>query len=312
MLEKAEVEEKPKQLSWKRILLFFLVLSILLFSLLYYVFSTSVHPLRVDSIPEGAYVVPWMRPNPSIDELCLNPQQLYGPLTFDIDDVMAEALMINMTFTIQIPNGTRVVSSTVYLGHDLNYLYIGGKFVGMYTNPASIPNNRTVPNYLSIFLDVAADGVLNYPESGSRLSAYVTSAGSEATFYHDMMWTYSRLYLGSSRWAWIMADNYYSNDLNRVQPASSLGNMISEYDNSTGTVVMLFSRFLRLPDNSEMNILQIQPDECWVIAFLFELGYATNSEAGSYVDGWPMNIYPYPDNNASSWPKLAIDLTNPP
>jgi len=51
--------------------------------------------------------------------------------------------------------------------------------------------------------------------------------------------------------------------------------------------------------------------ERWVMGFLFELGFAANSELGD-SDIWPQGAYPYPSNDTSWWPKLAIDLSASP
>lgn len=307
-------EEKPSRLrqNWKRILLLSLFFSILFISLFNYILLPRIldKPLRHDPIPTGSYQIPWMKPSPPIEEL---EQQIPGsPPPFDTALVMDGALKLNMIFRIDIPGGIRVVPSTVYLGHDSNYLYVGGEFTGMYTNPASTPNGTTVPNYFAIFFDVDNDGLLKQPESGSRLSSFIEIPRlTGARFYHDMMWLdYSRSY---KHGAWILADNYYEQDLNRVQPAFSVVEMIDEYDNSTGTLTMLFSRFLRLPANSEVNALQMRAGERWVMGFHLEIGYALNAEPGTdYVDGWPQKTYPYTSDDSSWWPKLVIDLTDPP
>ncbi len=77
--------------------------------------------------------------------------------------------------------------------------------------------------------------------------------------------------------------------------------------------MVLFSRFLSRPALSEIDALQMKFGERWVMGFLIELGY--NTWYGTYtdfVDGWPQKIYPYLSNDSSWWPKLVIDLTNPP
>lgn len=299
-------------MSQKRILLLSLFFFILLVSLFNYVLLPRVvnKPLRRDPVPSGAYVIPWMRPSPPIDEL---ERQIPGsPPPFDIALVMVGALKLNMIFRINIPSGTRIVPSAVYVGHDSDYLYLGGEFTGMYTNPASTPNGTTLPNYFAVFFDVANDGLLKQPESGSRLSSFIEIPRlTGGRFYHDMMWLdYSRSY---KHGAWILADNYYSQDLNKIQPAFSVEDMIDEYDNSTGTLTVLFSRHLRLSSISEANQLQMQRGERWVMGFHIEIGYALNAQPGTdYVDGWPQKTYPYTSNDSSWWPKLAIDLTNPP
>jgi len=297
-------------MSWKRILLFSLSFSVLVFSLLYFVLPDILYPLRRDRIPPDAYIIPWMKPIPSIEELNLHPQLPGEPPPFDIDIVMTGALKLDITFRIDIPNGPRVVPSTVYLGHDLDYLYIGGKFFGMYANPYIDPDGYILPNYLNILFDVANDGVLSTPESGSRLSCFVNNERAFMWSYHDMVWAYSSM---DKRAYWYLAENYYEYSLGKAQPAFALGRAAEAYDNSTGTLIMLFSRFLRLSRNSEVNALQIRRGECWVMGFFLELGYATWISGGpaDYVDGWPQKIYPYLSNDASWWPKLAIDLSNP-
>jgi hypothetical protein len=248
-----------------------------------------------------------MRPNPSIKELNLNAQQPYGPPPFDIDSVMANALKLNMTFNISIPGGNRIIPSTVYLGHDLDYLYVGGKFCGMGMNPLDI----ALPDYLSMFFDVANTGVLKQPESGFRFSDYIYQHWTGLWIYHDELWVD---YVAQDRRAsWLLADNYYSIYLGKAQTVFSVGDGIKEYDNSTGTVTILLSRRLSCPGNAEVNAFQMMPGERWVIGFLIELGYVTNiGSFGDYVDGWPRNIYPYLSNDSSWWPKLCIDLTNQP
>jgi hypothetical protein len=251
-----------------------------------------------------------MQPHPSIKELNLNAQQPYGPPPFDIDSVMATALKLSMTFNISLPGSMRVVPSTLYLGHDSDYLYVGGKFQGIGMNPVSTAN-QTLPDSLSMFFDVADSGVLRQPESGFRFSAYITQKWSGLWIYHDELWDdYVQEY---GRASWIPADDYYTYDLGKPQTVFSDGDGIKEYDNSTGTLTILLSRHLSCPGNSEVNAFQMKPGERWVIGFLTEIGYITDiSQFGDFVDGWPKNIYPYLSNDSSWWPKLVIDLTNPP
>jgi hypothetical protein len=291
----------------KQVFLFSILFLVLTVSLLYYILPRVRINSRFDQIPSNAYIVPWMKPNPSIEELNQNPQLPGEPPPFDLDAVMTNALKLSMTFTINVSVGARIVPSTVYLGHDSDHLYIGGKFSEMYTNPASDPTIEILPNYFQILFDVADDGTLNQPESGSRLSVFITPQGTWMWGYHDMVWAYSR---SNQRMCWYLAENFYSPI---SQPASALVDVAVEYDNSTGTLTMLFSRFLNCSLNSRADALQMKPDERWVMGFLLELGYATHiSSFGDYVDGWPRKAYPYPDNNSSWWPKLAIDLSNPP
>jgi hypothetical protein len=290
-------------MHWKRILLFSLLFFILAVSLFYFALPNLFYRSRKDSIPVGAYVVPWMRPNPPISELRL--QEPYGPPPFDIDSVMASALKISMTFNISIPGGTRIIPSTVYLGHDLDYLYVGGKFRGMGMNPVSTAN-ETLPNCLSMYFDVADNGVLEQPESGFRFSAFIFQKLTGLWIYHEELWVNNVEEYG--RAAWVPSDNYYPSYL-----PSSIGNGIKEYDNSTETVTTLLSKQLSCPGNAAVNALQMKPGERWVMGFIIELEYITDtSDWGDYVDGWPRNIYPYLSNDASWWPKLLIDLTNPP
>ncbi len=88
---------------------------------------------------------------------------------------------------------------------------------------------------------------------------------------------------------------------------------MKEYDNSTGTLTILLARKLSCPGNSEVNQLQMKLGERWVIGFLAQVGFITDlGQFQDYVDGWPSNIYPYESTDSSWWPKMVIDLTNPP
>jgi hypothetical protein len=296
----------------KQVFLFSILFLVLLVSLFYYGFlqrQPEPKPLRIDPIPDSAYVVPWMQPNPSIEQLNLHAQQPYGPLTYDIDSVMANVLKLSTTFNISIPDGTRVIPSTVYLGHDSEYLYVGGKFQGMGMNPASTDYD-TLPNLFSILFDVANNGVLKQPESGSRFPVYITKNWRGGWSYDDAVWAYIPQ---DGRASWVPSDNYYTLYLGKPQTVWSDGGETSEYDNSTATVIMLFSRLLSCPGNAEVNELQMRPGERWVMGFVLELSYVTNiGSFGDYVDGWPQKTYPYLSSNSSWWPKLAIDLSNPP
>jgi hypothetical protein len=297
-------------MSWKQILLFSLLFFILAASLLYYTVSNIPPVLRKDSPPAGAYVVPWMQPNPSIEELKSHPQQANGPPPFDIDVVMAGALKLSMTFNISVPGGTRIIPSTVYMSHDSDCLYVGGEFIGMHLNPADTATD-TVPHCFSVLFDVANDGVLKQPESGSTLSVFVLPDATGGWMYEDMMWAYSAL---DKRSLWVTAENYYS-DLQRAQPAAAIEDTdaVTEYDIPTGTLTVLLSRYLRQPESRELNELQIRPGERWAMGFLIELGYITNiGHWSDYMDDWPRRIYPYLSNDSSWWPKMVIDLTNPP
>ena len=252
--------------------------------------------------------MPWMRPSPSIETIeSLSTQSLTMP-PWDIKAVMAGALKLNINFTITLPNGTRTMQSTVYLGHDSDFLYVGGEFRGMYRNPTST-EKVAYTNYFVLLLDVANDGALTFPESGSRFSV---ALHENAGWNTGMVWSVQdQIWLdyvpAERRAAWVLG---YDVDL----PVSTAGNFAAEYDNSTGTVIMLFSRHLRKEGFYTDNALQMKLGERWAMRFLLELAYS-NDSSGAYqdfVDGWPRKTYPYLDNDASWWPKLVIDLTNPP
>jgi hypothetical protein len=287
-------------LPWKRILLISLLFSILVFSLVYYVLPNVLYPLRIDKVPAGAYVVPWMQPYPYFGHI---------PETFNIDAIMAYALKLNMTFRISMWDGTtRVIPSTVYLGHDSKYLYVGGRFVNMHSNPTSEPNGWTEPNIFCIFFDVAGSGVLKTPEAGSSFGVTIDVPQETlvAVMWDDMVWTYDpNTY---KHMMWMPSQNYLLPNAGRA--GSSIAAQMAEYDNSTGTVTILFARFLRTPGTEDFNALQMRPGERWVIGFLLELEY--QKELDNRVDGWPKKTYGIWSNDSSWWPKLVIDLTNPP
>lgn len=246
-----------------------------------------------------------MRPNTSINIL----GAMMSP--WNVDAIMTKALELNMTFRITTLSETRVVSSTIYLGHDMDYLYIGGQFQRMFTNPAS-DSNLTLPNYFNMLFDVNTDGKLKFPESGSRLSVLVYDDDwRTGGWYRDLVWVdYSADF---HRAIWMFGDDYYKKYLSKAQPSMAGVEATAEYDNSTGTLTLLFSRHLLLSEIADINAIQIRPGERWVMGFLLELGYATwYGELSDFVDGWPKKTYPYLDNDASWWPKLVIDLTNPP
>jgi hypothetical protein len=297
-------------MSFRRILLFSILFLILALSSLYYTMMQGQRPLRVDPVPADAYVVPWMQPYPSIRELNLNGQQPYGPPTFDINSVMSNALKINMTFRISTPGGMRVVPSTLYLGHDSDYLYVGGEFRGIGMNPASNAE-QTLPDCLEMFFDVTGSGVLRQPESGFRFSAYVLPQWNGMWIYHDQLWAnYVNEY---GRASWLPADYYYDCYIGKPQTVWSDGGGIKGYENSTETLTIILSKFLSCPGNSEVNALQMRPGERWVMGFLTQVGFITDTgEFEDLVDGWPTNIYPYLSNDSSWWPKMVIDLANPP
>lgn len=285
-----------------RTLLFSILFLILVVSLISFLYVDIFNQLRMDTIPQGAYVVPWMKPYPPIQQL---------PDSFSIDAVMANALKIRITFTINMWDGsTRVIPSTVYLGHDSQYLYVGGKFVGMGSNPASVPNGWTQPNVFSIYFDVANAGTLITPEAGS--SMLVTIDIPQETLaveaWNDMMWVYEPATF--KHLIWMPASNYLQS-IGQGQTVSSTAYHAADYDNSTGTVTMLFARSLSRPEIADVNALQMKPGERWVMGFLIELEFqSTNIDYR--VDGWPRTTYGIWSNDSSWWPKLAIDLSNPP
>jgi hypothetical protein len=298
-----------------RVLLVSLLFLILLVSFLYYAFPNILFRPRIDAVPAGAYVVPWMSPNPSLDTLSKIPPPL---LPWNLDSAMTGALRLDVTFRLSVSNQTRVVPSTVYLGHDANYLYVGAEFSGMGPNPFSNPGIGC-PNYFDIKLDVPDKGVLTFPEAGSFMEVCVSVPGPGPPpngwdtrlwwAYEDEVWQdYVPVV---DRAAWNFADEI-------GMTVNTIGNAAAEYDSTTGTLVILFSRHLNKP-GYYANSLQMKPGERWVMGFNLELGFANpnNGEPGQpvygdIVDGWPINTYPYWSNDCSWWPKLVIDLTKPP
>lgn len=270
-------------------------------------FSNASYPLRIDSVPSGAYVVPWMMP-------CTNITQLSEG--YDIDQVMAYAMKFDITFKIETTNGTGIIPSTIYLGHDSEYLYVGGKFVGMGSNPATPPHGWTPPNVFSIFFDTANSGTLTTPESGSGVGVNIDVPQETlvADSYEDIVWVYEpNIY---KRMIWMPASNYLGPI--KGQTVTGIRAQACTYDNSTGTITILLARFLRKPDMREINALQIRSGERWVMGFLLQLEYQTdfiNQTTNwpiNWADGWPRNVYQKWSNDSSWWPKIVIDLTNPP
>jgi len=299
----------------KRVLLVSLLFLILAVGTFYYVVSNFLLLPRVDAIPPGAYIIPWMTPNPSLDTISKIPPPL---LPWNLDAVMTGALKLDVTFRLQVSNQTRVVPSTVYLGHDADYLYVGASFSGMGPNPYSSPGVGC-PNYFDIKLDVANKGVLTFPEAGSFMEVCVSVPGPgpppdgwNTRFwwaYFDEVW--QDYVPGVGHGGWNMANEV-------GMPVNTIGEGAAEYDNTTGTLVILFSRHLS-KSGYYADSLQMKPGERWVMGFELELGFANpNDGQNGYpvyddiVDGWPLNTYPYWSNDCSWWPKLVIDLTNPP
>jgi len=298
-------------LKAKRTLIFLLLFSILTFSLYYFVLPSILYPsrpLRVDSVPAGTYVVPWMQPNPSISVLKTYQSNPYGPPPFNVDSVMANSLKLSMTFNITVSSGSRVIPSTVYLGHDEDYLYVGGEFRGMGLNPNNDPNT-TLANYMSIFLDVDDNGTLSFPEAGSQIVVFVyNDTWTTNGLYDDLLWTDYNNVL--QRASWVRAEDY---TFPKAPAGITLASGFAEYDNPTGTLTFIIARFLRYPSLDKINALQMQPGERWVMGFVLELGFGSDGGSMSNnVDGWPRTIYPFLSSDSSWWPKLAIDLSNTP
>jgi hypothetical protein len=250
-----------------------------------------------------------MEPNPSIAVLRTYAQNPYGPPPFNIDSVMAGALKLSMTFNISVAGGNRIIPSTVYLGHDIDYLYVGGEFRGMGLNPDS-DSNTTFANYFNILFDVNDKGKLTFPEAGSSLPVLVYNDTWTTTgLYEDFLWDNYVDQLG--RASWVFTQIYC---FPNAPPGITMATGFSEYDTATGTLTIIFARFLQFPVMSGLDALQIRPGERWVMGFVLELGFARWSTAAmaDNVDGWPRNVYPYLSDDSSWWPKLVIDLTKPP
>jgi hypothetical protein len=296
-------------MSSKRILLFSFLFLILAVSLVYYALLNVFYRLRIDPAPPGAYVVPWMRPNPSLEALAsITPDQR----PWDINAVMADALRLNITFRIPLGDQTRMVPSMVYLGHDSEYLYVGGNFSGIGPDPFSNPQ-AGYPNYFTILFDVTNSGVLTFPEAGSVMSVDVSPPGARpqpnswaspiAYWYQDLAWQNHIPALGYA--SWDFADGY-------GMSVCTVGLLAGEYDNSTGTLVVVYSRHLSLAKYYK-NSLQMSPGERWVMGFLLQLGFTgVGSSYNIYQSSWPISTYFWASNDSSWWPKLVIDLTNPP
>ena len=299
----------------KSIVLFSILFSILAVSLIYVALTRLEEPLRRDTIPSGVYIIPWMRPNPSITELNMHRQLPYGPETFKIENVMTGALKLEIVFNVNISSSIRTVQSTIYLGHDQEYLYVGGRFVGMFTNPANKPGEGMGGNFLQILFDVDHDGILSTPETGNRASAVLYEERPAIIFYYDLVWISKPSYQDGQPY-WEFTDNL--EDMGIHPPTFAMTEACATYENSTGTLSVLFKRLLRAPSLRDLDALQMRAGERWVMGFLLEMGFEVQGSQEpfqDYVDGWPRKIYPYAsaDTMDSSWcPKLAIDLSNPP
>lgn len=324
-MEEVVTREKPfTAIPLKKTLLLSMLLSVLVFSLFHYVLPSILHPLRIDTIPADAYIIPWMQPNPSFETL---QDRWWSKEPWDIDDTMTNALKLYITFNITTRNGTRTIPSTIYLGHDKDYLYIGGKFVGIGTNPTSPSEGDEQTNFFNIYFDTKNDGILTPPESGSRFTisffpSNTSQWGFSAVAYgaEDMVWANHPEYSNPDRQRWLSAEYVYFEYVyfeyvyfySGHMPPPAIKSFATKYDNSTKTLYSLFSRYLNWSPNTGCNKLQMRAGECWVMGFILELGYSPTTGTDVLIDGWPRNTYPYLDNDSSWWPKLVIDLTNPP
>jgi hypothetical protein len=168
----------------------------------------------------------------------------------------------------------------------------------------------TLPNYFNILFDVKDNGNLMFPEAGSQLPVYVyNDTWTTSGLYNDLLWDNYVSELGRACWG-STEDYCFPN----APPGMTMANGFAEYDNSTGTLTIIFARLLRDPVMSGLDTLQMRPGERWVMGFVLELGFSRSSGGlmSDNVSGWPLNVYPYLSSNSSWWPKLVIDLTNPP
>lgn len=274
------------------------------------------HSLRRDSVPNGTYVIPWMTPTQSPSALNAIPLQSQP---WNLSAAMLGSLRLDVSFNIVLPNGTRSVSSTIFLGHDFNLLYVGGIFRGVYSNPTSSwdsnhSNFHAPANYLKVLFDPDNDGVLNAPESGSGPYAFLACPFNPSQCgLGSNGWGSGELVAGYVDLAWVNYVKEYGHGIfdlasNVCNQPSTVAGLAEEYNYITGDLVVFFARRLDQP-NSCANGLQIQAGERWVMGFLLELGYANEAAPlTDYTAGWPLKAYPYLTNAASSWPKLVIDL----
>jgi hypothetical protein len=254
---------------------------------------------------------------------------------------------MNVTFKIQLTNGTRTIPTTVYLGHDSVNLYVGAVFRGISSNPTSgnysnlFQHSGTqtyiFPEYFQLLLDADHDGILTQPEAGSGVYAgiscpiYHYDCGGNNATYSSGSWAYP-YYLGGTIMMWVERSGWFQHphywDYGLLYTGSgsesapfAVTAMTAEYESRSGTWAILYSEQLNYPHAAAIDILQMRPGERWVMGFEMELGYENGTKWSApppmdpfqdMVDGWPQNIYPYFSNNASLWPKLVIDLANPP
>jgi hypothetical protein len=243
-----------------------------------------------------------MKPNPSVADLNWYARN-YEIWNIDVDSAMTGALRLNMTFNISILDETRIIPGTIYLGHDSAYLYVGGIFHGMYRNPTSNDPDGAFADVLVMLFDANNDGKLTFPEAGSCIGVYIWENNQYVWNHIDLVWeipTYPY---------WDQGAAYYQP---KAQPAFGVDKLAPCYDNSTGTVSVVFARYLWQPGNAEINALQMRPGERWVMGFMLLAGYSDRTKLfPSFVKSWP-DGFSYQSSDSSWWPKLVIDLSNPP
>lgn len=300
----------------QRRILFLSLLFIVLTVSLIVVLNPFQHPLRRDNVPSGAYVSPWMQPKSSLNALASMAQ---SSLPWNIGFVMQGSLRIDATFNVPLTNGTRSIPATIYFGHDPSTLYVAGVLHCIYGNPTSSAS-VFYTDYFRVYFDSDNDGIVTQPESGSMdsftepcpfLPTHCNSTSwiyPFTAFYHDETWFDNAL--GSGNPGWGFPQDY-------CQQPTSLVAWASEYFIPNGTWTFAFSRLLNVPDSC-LNSLQMRAGERWAIGFIMEVGYSNGSPIGGqspyqdFVGGWPRNTYPDLNQDASWWPKLVIDLANPP
>jgi len=270
------------------------------------------HPLRRDNVPIGAYTIPWMTPNPSIAVLGSIATPL---LPWNISSVIGNGLKLEINFRVVLPKETLIVTATIYLGHDSDYLYLGATFRGAWLDPTASAQAYGSDDFQILF-DADNDGQLSYPEAASDLPTYICApvnerAGYCQPYYNTAGWGRPNL-SGAGDRAW--QGNWEDASLSCPSPFNSAGGWTSEYNNNTGTLELLLARHLSVP-NTCGNGIHMRSGERWVMGFLLQFGYSNTNASMPYtdfVDDWPRLAYPFPTNDASWWPKLVIDLTRPP
>jgi len=284
--------------------MFSIFFSILLVGgIVYYIVQTNISFLRRDRIPSNAIVVPWMIPNPSVETVftySINSQP------WNIESVMAGSVKISASFAIKLVNETRNVSSTVYLGHDSTYLYVGADFHGIFLNPTAVNNTNAPPHIFAMLFDVDNEGNLTFPEAGTLVDVGVFE---NASLNHDQeVWSFDDLFWWNSQY-WSQGYEYYSP---KAAPGHAVKAEAVEYDNVTGTLTIVYSRSLSDPSDSQINKFQMKSGERWVMSFMLMAGFADRYNLyQNMIVSWPQG-YSFQSADSSWWPKLAIDLGNPP